>query len=221
MKNYCPIVIFLFLFSSGQAQNKKDFKNLLEAGDYYYHQELYSKASEFYDQANQVDSENAYCSFQLAESYRKIYNYEKASGFYAQTAELDVINYPIAIYYQSLMLKLTGNFGEAINWFDAFLTLSDLRDFDNKQIFSDQAVIEKEGCYLALKHLMEPGKNYHFTHLETPLNSGFNDYAVSIFLHDSSLVFTSGRMDIGFLRRTSTTASRPLRNRTGTDRARN
>ena len=136
MDRLWSVIIFFFCCSlSIQAQNKKDFKDLVEAGDYYYQQELFSKASDYYGQANQINPHEAYCSFQLAESHRKTYSYESAREFYQQTADLDVINYPTAIYYQSLMMKLTGRFAQAIDWFDAFLTLSELRDFEDKEVF--------------------------------------------------------------------------------------
>ena len=80
-RHWTVIVFFLFFAYIAQAQNKKDFEDLVEAGDIYYQQELFSKASEFYGQANKIYSEDPYCSFQLAQSHRQVYNYELAFFF--------------------------------------------------------------------------------------------------------------------------------------------
>ncbi|MCZ6899346.1 MAG: OmpA family protein, partial [Bacteroidetes bacterium] len=58
----------------------------------------------------------------------------------------------------------------------------------------DQALIESEGAALGLKYQEEKPTDYQFNKLAEPVNSEFNDYAAAIYTHDSSLMFTSGRL---------------------------
>ena len=130
-------------------------------------------------------------------SYRKTLKYTHAGEVYNKVNDLDPQTYPQALYYKALMDKLTGNLEQAISGFESFVEKMNREyypDFEERDELVDQAFIESEGADLGLKYRQEKPGDYQLNKLAEPVNSEYNDYAAAIYAHDSSLMFTSGRL---------------------------
>ncbi len=181
----------------GFGQNLEETASKLPADRYFANEQFY-KAVQLYQQAYQSDSTNLYAAYQLAASYRGIFQYKNAMRYYKIVYEADsAFQFPLAVYYYALMLKFNENFKEAITYFDQFLNYPEhIKNFriEKYQTYEKQAEIEKNGCYFALTQLSRRTKNYDFNHLALPVNSTYNDYAPAIYQHDSLIVITSSRI---------------------------
>ncbi len=168
--------------------------------DRYFEHEQFYKAARMYNESLTADSTNLHAAFQLAECYRKLFNYEQAERYYEIVYEKDsVFEFPLSLYFYALTQKYNEEFRAAIVNFDKFLAYSkkQKKGIENYRYYEQQAVIERKGCYFALTQLSRRNKNYGFTKLPSPINSEYNDYAPSVYHHDSLVVITTGRISSG------------------------
>ncbi len=129
-----PLIFSLWLLLSGlcisqtQAQNNlpaekaKLLELNLRSGDQNWKAEQYYEAGQFYAKAIEISPEHRQAQYRLAECYRLTFDYHAAETTYAKVYQADAKNYPLAQYYQALMLKNNGKYAEAILHLDEFTT---------------------------------------------------------------------------------------------------
>ncbi|MTI21700.1 tetratricopeptide repeat protein, partial [Fulvivirga sp. RKSG066] len=163
----------------------------LTRGDNAYERENYAEAIEFYKRALQHGDNQAHPIYNLAESYRLTFQYDKAESFYNQLISLYPDKYPLAKYYLGLMLKYNGRYRESTLHLLEFINQHD-SDMDYKEVV-EAARVAVEGNRLAEedKRNIRP---YQLELIPEPLNSVYNDYGLSPF-NDSLVYITSGRVN--------------------------
>ena len=167
-----------------------------QAADKYFEKEQFYKAAQYYQVALSEAPNDPHLNYQLASSYRELFDYPMAEIYYQKVVDLDTKNYPLAMFYHSLMQKSNGKFDQAINNFNSFLTFAERNaniSLQDRSRFVAQAVVEREGCVLALEQLSYPYRDYKFTNASSTLNTRGNDYAPAMNSKDSRLTITSGR----------------------------
>ncbi|MEQ9374842.1 MAG: LysM peptidoglycan-binding domain-containing protein [Imperialibacter sp.] len=155
----------------------------------------YAEAAQYYLQALAEEPNNQLATFQLAECYRNTFKYQEAELQYEKMINLSEANYPTSRYYFALMQKLNGKYQEAMENFQEYLKWYNTNP-DRMAAFKAlrlQALVEKEGCLLALNELANPVRHAEFKVLPTPVNTQYDDYAPFIFKGDSSLMMSSSR----------------------------
>lgn len=185
--------VFLFLFtialgSFAYAQRKTNYEESLKfEADKYFFEEQYNLAVQYYQELANLSDQNAEINYQLAECYRKIFDYTQAEAYYLKAHYQSPKEFPLALYYFALMLKLNGEFADAINYFDQFIAA----DLNNKELkeFQEQAVVDRAGCEMAGS---ETAGSLYTLQTEN-INSSFNDYAPAL-IDSNTLVITSGRI---------------------------
>ncbi len=182
----------LLLFISVDAQTVKKLRAL---GDEAYKAHHYKSAIEYYQLADGKEPKNTEFKFKLAESYRHSFRYAEAEKNYHAVAQSNSKDHPLAMFYYALTQKMNNKYQDAIKSFDAFIQTSSTEKFNDKELFREQANIEKAGCVLAIDRSSLPFRQHNFRMLPTPVNSSFNDYAAFPFDEDKSIVITSGRIE--------------------------
>jgi len=193
------ILIFLLSFTSlyTHSQNRIGTRQINQAGDKYFENQLYFKAIPYYLESLKINPNDGHANYYLAESYRNLFDYGAAEVYYKKVSEVEPKQYPLSIYYYGFMLKLNGRYDQAILMFDKFLEF--IKENPNNRIlnenphFKQQAHVDREGCLLALNQLSHPYDDYELRVLKSPLNSEYNDYAATIYENDNIIAFTSGR----------------------------
>ena len=168
----------------------------LDLADRYYQNSQFFKAAQLYKEAYTTDTLNTYAAFQLAESYRKLFQYARAEQYYRVVYRNDNPTFPQTTFYLGQMLKYNGEFEEAIQYFNQFLSLPRKlkKQVNNYLQLEQQAAVEKSGCYFAMEFTSEDNR-YRLEKLPEPLNTRYNDYGPAIGYEDSMLVVTSGRLE--------------------------
>lgn len=195
---------------SGMSYDKK-----LAWADELYKQGSYFNAIDYYQQLKQDDERNPYITFQLAECYRATRDYVPAAHYYLEVQNLGNRIYPYATYYAALMLKQQGEYQQAMDYFNKFLTDNkknatrkapnrnpDIQEDHDRVIIPKEmkevkkrALVDIQGCQMALASIKDPKP-------VTIVNAGPNINTASTELSpyplgDSSLLFgTIGRNDI-------------------------
>lgn len=88
--------------------------DLFKAGSYF-------SAIEYYQQLKQEQERNPYLTYQLAECYWMTRDYVPAAHYYGQAFALASKLYPEATFKQAMMLKMQGEYEQAINQFKKFI----------------------------------------------------------------------------------------------------
>lgn len=170
------------------AQDARALRALKAEADAFYDGEQYHLATERYREIADLNAGNADVTFRLAECYRRTFSYPEAEAYYLKTHYLASSQYPLALYYYALMLKLNATFDESVQYFTEFIELHQDRDYKE---FVEQAIIDRAGCQSAKEAFASGEKGYPTVAL--PFNSRFNDFAPAV--RDSlNLVITSSRI---------------------------
>lgn len=184
------INVFLLVSTMAMGQARDEYDKLLSAGNAWFHQEQYHLAVEFYRKALTFNISDPSVDYNLAESYRKLFNYPEAEVYYLKVLYTAQDHYPLSLYYYALMLKLNGDFSESIQRFDQFIA------FHGTNIayadFVEQAWIDKRGCEIAKEDTGLPvAVKAQLAGGE--VNTTFNDFAPA-FRDRDQLVITSSRI---------------------------
>jgi outer membrane protein OmpA-like peptidoglycan-associated protein len=168
----------------------------LDLADRYYQNSQFFKAALLYEDAYAADTLNTYAAFKLAESYRKLFQYNRAEEYYRVVYRNDNPTFPQTTFYLGQMLKYNGKFEEAIRYFNQFLSLPRKlkKKVNNYLQLEQQAAVERSGCYFAMEFTGEDDQ-YRLEKLPEPLNTRYNDYGPAIGYDDSVLAVTSGRLE--------------------------
>ncbi|MBL0310506.1 MAG: PD40 domain-containing protein [Bacteroidetes bacterium] len=174
MKIKLLIVIVLtmphFLFSQSAAQFVKAGDKKFGEGDYY-------AASLYYTSALKKDKESAALQYKFAESARMFNDYKVAAEAYAEVAASDQESaFPLASFWQGVMLKSSGKYDEAIKQFKLFRG-----KYRKKDYYILKAQQEIESCLWAKDHL-KPNEQINIEHLGKEVNTGASEFnAIHVF----------------------------------------
>ena len=91
------------------------FEENLEIAEGLFQLQLYYPAMGYYEKAKSIESIDLKYKYQLAECYRKLRYYYKASESYRQVWEEDPDSFAEALLYQGIMSLADGNLQEAQN----------------------------------------------------------------------------------------------------------
>lgn len=193
MNRIVKALVVFFLFSTKVFGQSPVLLN--QEGDKHFNNGQYAQASQFYQQALDTEPNNQLATFQLAECFRMTLKYQEAELQYEKMVKLSEGNYPMSRYYFALMQKLNGKYDQAMPNFQLFLDrfAENPARMEKYAPFRLQALVEREGCLLALNELAHPVRESGFRVLAEPLNTEYSDYAPFIFKGDSSLIITSSR----------------------------
>jgi outer membrane protein OmpA-like peptidoglycan-associated protein len=184
-------VILLVSSLAAVAQDPKIVKKLVQTGHTYFEQEQFHLAIRNYKEVVRLQVADTRVDYQLAESFRKTFNYQNAETYYLKVVYADLEQFPLALYYYALMLKLNGNVDESIERFGEFI--GRFEGSDTLREFVDQAFIEKSGSEMAKTQQMDSALSYKKLRLPHPVNSVHNDFAPAS-LDSNTLVISSGRI---------------------------
>ncbi len=118
---------------------------LFKAGSYY-------NAYDYYLQLLQEQPRNPYLNYQAAECAWYMRDYAPAAHYYGFVYSLSSALYPEAVYKEALMLKMQGEYTQAISRFQKFIT-------DNPKTFKKlkkRAERDIEGCKMAMNSINNP-----------------------------------------------------------------
>ena len=119
--------------------------DLFRAGSYF-------NAIEYYQQLKQEQERNPYLAYQLAEAYWMTRDYVPAAHYYGEAFGLAPKLYPEATFKQAMMLKMQGEYEDAVAMFEKFIA-------DNPKTFKklkQRAQREIEGARMAMNSLNDP-----------------------------------------------------------------
>lgn len=189
---YAAFAVYIATFAAVFGQSPV---LLNETGDRYFQNGQYAQAAQYYQQALNTEPNNQLATYQLAECFRMTFKYQEAELQYETMVRLSETNYPMSRYYYALMQKLNGKYDQAMPNFQLFLNRFDTEPdkMARYESFRLQALVEREGCLLALNELSNPVRDNGFKPLPAPLNSQYDDYAPYLFKGDSSVIITSSR----------------------------
>ena len=159
-------------------------KNAVKSGDTY-------SAIDFlieYCTRNPEDLKQAY---RLAELYRQTRDYESAAVCYKRVMEADDINYPLSRYYLGIMLKMQGNYDDAMMHFSDFK--KDLRKVPDQALYKKLLKNEVDGIEMARKSGEKP-KDIKVLHLDKTVNNNHVDMSPLLFSHNT-LIYASLWLD--------------------------
>lgn len=185
------MLIFIFFTENAEAQNRFLVKNLMQKYQeaiYAYQQGLYYNAIEtFKIVTEQLEDEEITdrCTYYIAESYRKMYNYKEAAEWYKKCMKIKLDNKWLNYKYAQ-MLRSQGLYEEAIKEFVNIQTSND------DTVLTNRAKKAAAACNMATDWKFVPTR--HIVKNLSPLNSKYDDYRP--FYADKrgkTVLFTSNR----------------------------
>jgi len=191
LKKVC--LFFAFLLVSICQIDAQTIKKLRALGEEAFKAHHYQSAIEYYQLADLKDPKGNEFKFKLAESYRLSFKYKEAEQNYQLVA--DSKEHPVAKFYLALTQKMNNKYQQSIATFDSFIENASKLKFTDKDLFVDQAAIEKAGCLLAIERSALPFRQHNFKIVPAPVNSTYNDYAAFPYDNDKKIVITSGRVE--------------------------
>lgn len=156
--------------------------DLFKAGSYF-------NAIEYYQQLKQEQERNPYLTYQLAESYWMTRDYVPAAHYYGEAFALAPKLYPEATFKQAMMLKMQGEYEQAINQFNKFIA-------DNPKTFKKlklRAKREIEGANMAMNSIKNP-QPVNIQNAGPNVNSAYTELS-PYPLGDSALLFATMRQN--------------------------
>jgi peptidoglycan-associated lipoprotein len=203
LKRTCILFsLFLFIAISSFAQKKdkkkKDVSNHKEKvetqiADKYFDTEEYYLAAKEYEIILKEHPYNKYALFRLGESYRLHFDYEQAEAAYKRAVDTARREYPLCRYWYASILKLNGKYGDAEENFQLFL--KEAVPGTEIDAYKEKAILDLNGCQLALSEMKKPARDYEFQLLKGPVNTENSDYSPVIFENDSSIAIASARKE--------------------------
>ncbi len=122
--------VFIFLVwigMSGPVARAQDFdsdaKNkfkMLKLANHAFEQGNYYVAADLYKKAYILDPEDAYMPYKIAMAFKAVREYRKAASWYKTTYDISRSKYPLVLLEYANMLKMLGQYGEAIKHYEAF-----------------------------------------------------------------------------------------------------
>lgn len=156
--------------------------NLFKEGSYF-------NAIEYYTQLKDEQPRNPYLTYQLAECCMMTRDYVPAAHYYGEVYAMASKLYPEAIYKQALMLKMSGDYDNAIKGFEKFIadnpkTYKTLKKKAQKQI---------DGANMAMNSIKNP-EPVNVKNAGPNVNSAYTESA-PFPLGDTALLFATMRQN--------------------------
>lgn len=128
--------------------------------------------------------------YNLAESYRKYYDYTNAEKWYAEATNFDKDVYPLSRYWYGVCLRANGKYAEAEQQLDQFISSYTARDE-----YYENASRELANCRFIQKEYADSNKSLiHINKIGGNINMGGANYA-PMWMDKNTFVFTSSRAD--------------------------
>lgn len=128
------VLVTIQLDANAQQQRKEKYRNKandpvsklpyykkLRWADNLFKEGSYLNAIEYYQQLKQEQERNPYLTYQLAECYWMTRDYATAAHYYGEVYDLASKLYPEAKYKEAIMLKMSGQYDEAVVAFNKFV----------------------------------------------------------------------------------------------------
>lgn len=113
------VIIFVFCYSVACAQENYSKNQLKELARISFQEGDFETSAQFYEAYLKQKPNDVKAHFYIAESYRLLGNYKRAADYYTKNEKVKE-KYPLALYYQALMLKAQGDCESAIPLFEQF-----------------------------------------------------------------------------------------------------
>ncbi|MFH0867131.1 MAG: OmpA family protein [Bacteroidota bacterium] len=188
------LTVLLLVFSfyvAGQTseEGKINIYKTTRLAEYAFKTENYYAAVNLYLQLHEAEPDNSEISYRLAESYYNLRDYINAGIWYDKTFLLDSLALPLAKFKYASMLKMSGNYNDAITAFTQFYkTYNGI----NTSYYIKQAKKEIKDCKFALTAVENP-LSVSIEHLDTNINGINSDFAPLPF-ENNKLLFSSIRL---------------------------
>jgi outer membrane protein OmpA-like peptidoglycan-associated protein/tetratricopeptide (TPR) repeat protein len=183
----------------------------LKAADNYYHKGDYASASDYYQkflsggktgkqgydpyannhlQKQEVKgSSEQQAVYNLAESFRQLHDYIKATPYYRAAASFDQSAYPLALYWYGVALRSQKKYAASDSAFQQFLT-----GYTTNDSYRESATRERNNLGYIQQQLQKKGLGlYQVQKAQAPLNATGASYAP--VWRGNQLLFTSTRPD--------------------------
>jgi outer membrane protein OmpA-like peptidoglycan-associated protein len=177
--NYGSAVYFFGKILFSQA-SKDDGTYPYETKSY----NLSSKKQKDGDVKKITDEKSLYALHRLAESYRKLKDYDNAENFYRQAYENPTPQFPDTKYYYALTLMSNEKYQDAEKLLEEYIA-----EAAGTQL--KQAQIQLGGCEMALGYEAN-GAAAVVNELDSNFNNGYSSFGVNYFT-DNSVIFASAR----------------------------
>ncbi len=159
------VLVTLQFDVNAQQQRKEKYRNKandpvaklpyykkLRWADNLFREGSFFNAIEYYQQLKQEQERNPYLTYQLAECYWMTRDYVPAAAYYAEVYALAPKLYPESQYKHAVMLKMQGEYQQAIDQFNVFIA-------DNPKTFKKLKLRSKreiEGATMAMNSVKDP-----------------------------------------------------------------
>jgi outer membrane protein OmpA-like peptidoglycan-associated protein len=174
------ILGFLFVVSS-YAQNAKA---LIAEGDRNYSKKKYKEAIQSFQQALEINPDDASVNFKLGSAYLYSDTKSKAALFIDKAYKLNPYIDTKIDYHLGLAFQNTNNFRQAVKHFEAFRK--------NNKALASLATLRIKQCILA-DSLLQSELNVEIENIGSVVNSIDAEYAPLISTDGNTLIFTSNR----------------------------
>ncbi|MBL4715662.1 MAG: hypothetical protein JKX95_03425, partial [Bacteroidia bacterium] len=127
--------------------------------------------------------------FQLANSYRMIYNYGNAEKWFKAAVNVSSYDYPLGRYWYALSLKKNGKYKKSLNQFLQFT----YEFTEQESYYFKSAELEIKSCIFAFDEIIKSKSEIIVNRLPYNVNAIEADFASNFGDHDSSLIYASTR----------------------------
>ena len=195
MNKILQLFTLLFLISTtifGQA-------NKMKRADKLFAKYNYTEAAKLYEKLVTKVEYGIPASKKLAQSYKQLGQYKKASQWYQKAIELDTKIDPEFVYEYALMLRSNENYDESAKWMAKFHELKS-GDSRGKAYSNETNFITKQRS-----------RPVRFVIKNLDINTPMSDFGSSFYGNDKA-IFTSARAEQGNIKRTYVWTNQPFLN---------
>jgi OmpA-OmpF porin, OOP family len=196
------VFVTVYFDANAQQQRKEKYRNKandpvsklpyykkLRWADNLFKEGSYFNAIEYYQQLKSEQERNPYLTHQLAYCYKMTRDYVPAAHYFGETYGLAQKVYPEDIFYQGQMLKMAGEYTDAISALNRFIS-------DNPKTYKKlkkQAQLEIDGCVMAMNSIKDP-QPVTIKNAGPNVNSAYTESA-PFPLGDTALLFATMRQN--------------------------
>ena len=179
------------------AQKKKKAAGKTHAsqikGDEHFSRYEYYLSAQEYKLVVDVEPENYYCVYRLAESYREYFDYASAEKYYKIIIAKALPQYPLARFWYAITLRDNGEYEAAQAQFKLFVNEYKETTLSAEE-YKDRARNAIVGLDLAKAEMSKPQRDYTFHCMPAPVNTIYSEYSpVIVGETDSIIALTSSR----------------------------
>jgi hypothetical protein len=182
------VCVLVFLMGFAQVSFGQTASQLKSLGDDAFKTANYHSAVLFYESSLAMDSSDVETIFNLAESYRHLFNYTAAFDTYSKVWKQSKEQFPLSGFWSAMMLKSIEQYEQAKLAFNQFALFSEMNE--TMQRWKKRAYFEISACDSAILFLNNPKQIEieNFREVNTPW-SEFNPVSVG----DTMFIFSALR----------------------------